>query len=75
MTYQNFLLKVHNEHMMTVDSYVDSQEKLMTINLLQIAFKRFDTLEKLKNYLLKKDVDVSIANLSRDINGKALPKS
>lgn len=75
VTYQKFLLEVQNEYLMTVDSYVDSQEKLMTINLLQIAFKRFETLETLKNYLLKKEVEVSIANLSRYINGKALPKS
>jgi len=75
VTYQKFLLEVQNEYLMTVDSYVDSQEKLMTINLLQIAFKRFETLGRLKNYLLEKGVEISVANLSRYINGKALPKS
>ncbi len=59
----------------TPESYIDAQEKLMTLNLLQIAFKKFDTLESFRSYLLTHDVEVSVANLSRYINGKAIPKS
>lgn len=40
-----------------------------------MAFKNFATLEQFRAYLLQQDVDISIANLSRYINGKALPKS
>ncbi|MBY9001080.1 MAG: hypothetical protein KGD64_09210 [Candidatus Heimdallarchaeota archaeon] len=40
-----------------------------------MSFKNFDTLEAMKDYLATSDVEVSIANLSRYINGKALPKS
>lgn len=61
--------------MVSAESYVDAQEKLMTLNLLKMAFKNFETLESMKEYLAKFGVDVSIANLSRYINGKALPKS
>ncbi|MHA1199746.1 MAG: hypothetical protein ACTSQF_10500 [Candidatus Heimdallarchaeaceae archaeon] len=57
------------------ESYIDAQEKLMTLNLLQIAFKNFDTLESFKQYLQTYEVEISVANLSRYINGKALPKS
>ena len=59
----------------TPDSYIDAQEKLMTLNLLQMAFKKFDTLETFRSYLLEHKVEVSVANLSRYINGKAIPKS
>ncbi len=61
--------------MSSAESYIDAQEKLMTLNLLKMAFKGFDTLESMKDYLAKSNVEVSIANLSRYINGKALPKS
>ncbi len=61
--------------MSSAESYIDAQEKLMTLNLLKMAFKGFETLESMKEYLAKSDVEVSIANLSRYINGKALPKS
>ncbi|MHA1346176.1 MAG: phosphoribosyltransferase family protein [Candidatus Heimdallarchaeaceae archaeon] len=61
--------------MSSAESYIDAQEKLMTLNLLKMAFKSFETLESMKSYLAKSGVDVSIANLSRYINGKALPKS
>ncbi|MCK5141397.1 MAG: hypothetical protein KAQ70_04320, partial [Candidatus Heimdallarchaeota archaeon] len=61
--------------MSSAESYIDAQEKLMTLNLLKMAFKGFDTLESMRDYLAKSDVEVSIANLSRYINGKALPKS
>jgi len=61
--------------MSSAESYIDAQEKLMTLNLLKMAFKSFDTLESMKDYLAKSNVEVSIANLSRYINGKALPKS
>ena len=59
----------------TPESYIDAQEKLMTLNLLQMAFKKFETLESYRAYLLEKGVEVSVANLSRYINGKAIPKS
>ena len=59
----------------TPESYIDAQEKLMTLNLLQMAFKKFDTLETFKSYLNDNQVEVSVANLSRYINGKAIPKS
>lgn len=58
-----------------MDSYIDSHEKLMTINLLRMAFKRFSTLDQFRVYLQEHNIDISIANLSRYINGKALPKS
>ncbi|MHA1516490.1 MAG: hypothetical protein ACTSPF_13205, partial [Candidatus Heimdallarchaeaceae archaeon] len=61
--------------MISAESYRDAQEKLMTLNLLQIAFKGFDTLDSLRGALERNGVEVSIANLSRYINGKALPKS
>ncbi|MHA1869280.1 MAG: phosphoribosyltransferase family protein [Candidatus Heimdallarchaeaceae archaeon] len=61
--------------MSSVDSYFDAKEKLMVLNLLRMVFKRFTTLEDLKTYLDNKGVEISIANLSRYINGKALPKS
>ncbi|MHA1303981.1 MAG: phosphoribosyltransferase family protein [Candidatus Heimdallarchaeaceae archaeon] len=60
---------------MTTDSFFDAKEKLMTLNLLRMAYKKFETLEDMKNYLERKGVELSIANLSRYINGKALPKS
>ncbi|MCE7740876.1 MAG: hypothetical protein GOP50_00330 [Candidatus Heimdallarchaeota archaeon] len=59
----------------TPDSYIDAQEKLMTLNLLQMAFKKFDTLETCRSFLQEHGVEVSVANLSRYINGKAIPKS
>ncbi len=59
----------------TPESYIDSQEKLMTLNLLQMAFKKFDTLETFRSYLHEHEIEVSVANLSRYINGKAIPKS
>ena len=49
----------------TPESYIDAQEKLMTLNLLQMAFKKFETLESYRAYLLEKGVEVSVANLSR----------
>jgi adenine phosphoribosyltransferase len=61
--------------MSTAESYNDAQEKLMTLNLLKMGFKNFETLEAMKNHLSERGVDISIANLSRYINGKALPKS
>ena len=59
----------------TPESYIDAQEKLMTLNLLQMAFKKFETLETFRSYLHEHEVEVSVANLSRYINGKAIPKS
>ncbi len=59
----------------TPDSYIDAQEKLMTLNLLQIAYKKFEKLDSFKSYLQENGVEVSVANLSRYVNGKALPKS
>ena len=61
--------------MSTAESYNDAQEKLMTLNLLKMGFKNFETLESMRNHLSSKGVEISIANLSRYINGKALPKS
>jgi adenine phosphoribosyltransferase len=61
--------------MSSADSYIDAQEKLMTLNLLKMVFKKFETLEELRSYLHVHGVEVSVANLSRYINGKALPKS
>lgn len=61
--------------MSTAESYIDAQEKLMTLNLLKIAYKKFDTLESFRSYLSENGIDISVANLSRYINGKALPKS
>lgn len=61
--------------MSAAESYIDAQEKLMTLNLLKMAFKKFETLETFRSYLSNKGVDISVANLSRYINGKALPKS
>ena len=61
--------------MSSAESYRDAQEKLMTLNLLQIAFKGFDTLDSMRAALERNGVEVSIANLSRYIHGKALPKS
>ena len=61
--------------MSSAESYIDAQEKLMTLNLLKMAFKKFETLETFRSYLSEKGVDISVANLSRYINGKALPKS
>ena len=61
--------------MSSAESYREAQEKLMTLNLLQIAFKGFDTLDSLRAALERNGVEVSIANLSRYIHGKALPKS
>ncbi|MHA1552761.1 MAG: hypothetical protein ACTSQC_12575, partial [Candidatus Heimdallarchaeaceae archaeon] len=61
--------------MSSAESYRDAQEKLMTLNLLQIAFKGFETLDSMRASLKRNGVEVSIANLSRYINGKALPKS
>ena len=59
----------------TPESYIDAQEKLMTLNLLQMAFKNFETLESFRSYLYNNGVVISVANLSRYINGKAIPKS
>ncbi len=61
--------------MSSADSYIDAQEKLMTLNLLQIAFKQFETYDRMRLALERNGVDVSIANLSRYIYGKAIPKS
>ena len=62
--------------MSSAESYIDAQEKLMTLNLLQMALKNVnDTLESFKKYLSARGVDVSIANLSRYKAGKAIPKS
>ncbi|MCG3221980.1 MAG: hypothetical protein H7641_11440 [Candidatus Heimdallarchaeota archaeon] len=61
--------------MSSAESYNDAQEKLMTLNLLKMGFKNFETLEAMKNHLSERGVEISIANLSRYINGKALPKS
>lgn len=61
--------------MSSAESYIDAKEKLMTLNLLKMAFKNFDTLEEMRNYFLSKGVEISVANLSRYVNGKALPKS
>ncbi len=61
--------------MSSAESCRDAQEKLMTLNLLQMAFKGFDTLDSMRAALERNGVEVSIANLSRYINGKALPKS
>ncbi len=58
------------------ESLIDAKEKLMVISLLQMAYKRYNsTLENFASYLDKAGVDVSVANLSRYMNGKALPKS
>ena len=57
------------------ESYNESKEKLMTLNLLKLTFEKFESLESMKNYLLENNVEVSIANLSRYLNGKAIPKS
>ncbi len=57
------------------ESFFDAKEKLMTLDLLKMAFKRFDTLDAFRTYLESEGVDISLANLSRYINGKALPKS
>ena len=61
--------------MNSADSYIDAQEKLMTLNLLQIAFKKFETYDSMRLALERNGVEVSIANLSRYIYGKAIPKS
>jgi adenine phosphoribosyltransferase len=61
--------------MSSAESYRDAQEKLMTLNLLQMAFKEFNTLESMRAALEKNGVEVSVANLSRYVNGKAIPKS
>jgi adenine phosphoribosyltransferase len=61
--------------MSAAESYIDAQEKLMTLNLLKMAFKKFETLESFRSYLSDEGVEISVANLSRYINGKALPKS
>ncbi|OLS32098.1 MAG: Xanthine phosphoribosyltransferase [Candidatus Heimdallarchaeota archaeon AB_125] len=61
--------------MSSADSYIDAQEKLMTLNLLQIAFKEFETYDSMRLALQRNGVEVSIANLSRYIYGKAIPKS
>jgi adenine phosphoribosyltransferase len=61
--------------MSSADSYIDAQEKLMTLNLLQIAFEEFETYASMRLALERNGVDVSIANLSRYIYGKAIPKS
>ena len=42
--------------MSTAESYIDAQEKLMTLNLLKMAFKKFETLEAFRNYLSKKEL-------------------
>jgi len=60
---------------MSAESFFDAHEKLMTINLLRMAMKHFDTLEKFRGFFLKNGLELSIANLSRYVNGKALPKS
>ncbi|MEE9411339.1 MAG: hypothetical protein V3V41_10465, partial [Candidatus Heimdallarchaeota archaeon] len=57
------------------ESFNEVQEKLMTLNLLRITFEKFRTLDHLRQYFLKHDVEVSLANFSRYINGKAIPKS
>ena len=61
--------------MSSAESYIDAQEKLMTLNLLKMAFKKFETLDNMRSFLLQYGVEVSIANLSRYVNGKAIPKS
>ena len=63
------------DEMSFAESYRDAQEKLMTLNLLQIAFKEIEGLESMQSALEKNGVEVSIANLSRYKNGKAIPKS
>jgi len=73
---QNFIYLTFGLKLMSAaESYIDAQEKLMTLNLLKIAFKQFDTLETFRSYLSEKGVEISVANLSRYVNGKALPKS
>ena len=57
------------------ESFNEVQEKLMTLNLLRITFEKFRNLDHLRQYFLKHDVEVSLANFSRYINGKAIPKS
>lgn len=57
------------------ESYKESKEKLMTLNILKLNFEKFESLESMRNYLLENNVEVSVANLSRYLNGKAIPKS
>jgi adenine phosphoribosyltransferase len=63
------------DEMSSAESYRDAQEKLMTLNLLQMAFKEIEGLENMQSALERNGVEVSVANLSRYKNGKAIPKS
>lgn len=61
---------------MLPESVIDAQEKIMAITLLQMAFKKQDmTLEFMSNLLEKQGISLSVANISRYVRGKALPKS